>query len=98
MKTQGHLCWLLTRQEPWDVWGHYLNPDGMLSFFPIIFLHNKKKTREKLIIKKIFDFSLWSTKMADAFTDEQIQEFYEAFCLIDKDSDGQSDFIIFCPI
>ncbi|XP_010515631.1 PREDICTED: calmodulin-like protein 9 [Camelina sativa] len=26
--------------------------------------------------------------MADAFTDEQIQEFYEAFCLIDKDSDG----------
>lgn len=75
----------------------YLNADGLLSFFSIVFLH-RKKPREKLIIKKIFDFSLWSTKMADAFTDEQIQEFYEAFCLIDKDSDGQSDFIIFCPI
>lgn len=33
--------------------------------------------------------------MADAFTDEQIQEFYEAFCLIDKDSDGLLLFFLF---
>ncbi|CAN8268168.1 unnamed protein product [Cochlearia groenlandica] len=26
--------------------------------------------------------------MVDAFSEEQIQEFYDAFCLIDKDSDG----------
>lgn len=64
----------------------YLNQIGCALFF-FIFLH---KTNQK---KKRFDFSFVIETMADAFSDEQIQEFYEAFCLIDKDSDGLFLFI-----
>ena len=36
--------------------------------------------------------------MADFLTEEQIVEFKEAFCLFDKDGDGEQASYIFCII
>lgn len=78
----------LTWQEPRAKRVMYLNEIDMLPSSSASQTKTKRSWSSDQKQRLWLFFFVIDSKMADAFTDEQIQEFYEAFCLIDKDSDG----------
>lgn len=78
IKTDSYSPWACAKPKP----SSYLNSPASITFFSQSFSKGNK-------------FCFWSllcyskpTYMADVLTEDQTADFQEAFCMIDKDSDG----------